>query len=303
MTRRILCAVDFSEFSRAALDRAVTLAALEGGALTVLHVNPLVTATGAVPFGPEGPGPFGLHRFDRDEAIAALQAFVDADGPPGVPVQFEAPEAASIHGEILAQADRLRADLIVLGTHGRSGFDRLLLGSTTERVLRRAKVPVLTVPAAEGARATVRPPFTRIICAVDFSESSTVVLDHALAIARAGSGRVTVVHVVELLPVAYEPMVTPPFDATQFRAAVEKAAHAQLQALVPAGLRDVCQLQVTSAARAFEGILGTATDWDADLIVIGVHGRNALDRLLFGSTAERVVRRATCPVLSVRMPA
>lgn len=302
MMKRILCPVDFSSCSRTALERAVSLARLTGAAVTVLHVAQLPAAAGAVPFGPEGPGPFGLHRVDRNQAVAQLKEFVGS-GAADVPIGLEVTEGPSVHREILATAERVGADLIAVGTHGRSGVDRLLLGSITEKVLRSASVPVLTVPAVESGDRSEGAPFARIVCAVDFSESSPVLLDHAVALARVSRGRVTVVHVVELLPTAYEPMVTPPFDATQFRAAIERAALAELQGMVPAALQDVCQPYVMSSARAFEGILNTAAERQADLIVIGVHGRNVLDRLLFGSTAERVVRRATCPVWSVRMPA
>jgi nucleotide-binding universal stress UspA family protein len=299
--KRILCPVDFSEFSRAALHRAVTMARADGAALTVLHVNPPAASTVAVPFGLEGPSAVQPARTNPTETLEHLNAFVGQQAADVCP-QLQVTDAPAVHREILAQADRVRADLIVIGTHGRSGFDRLLLGSVSERVLRSARVPVLTVPAAADAvQAPV--PFSRILCAVDFSESSRLVLAHATALARSGGGRVTLVHVVELLPVAYEPMITPPFDAAQFRAAAEKAAEAHLQALVPVAARDTCRTYVTSAARAYEGILDTAADRQADVIVLGVYGRHMLDRLLFGSTTERVLRRATCPVLTVRADA
>jgi nucleotide-binding universal stress UspA family protein len=302
--RRILCPVDFSEFSRAAFDRAVAVARIESAAVTVLYVYPSPTSTGAVPFGPEGPGPYGLRQVDRGEATAHLREFLGGTDTPDVPVDLHVAEASAVHREILEQAARQGADLIVIGTHGRSGFDRLLLGSVAEKVLRSARVPVLTVPpGAQEPGAQGHAPFSRLLCAVDFSDTSTAALDAAVSLARASGGRVTVLHVVELLPIAYEPMVTPPFDAAQYRAALEAAALAQLQALVPASLRDVCQTRVVSSARAYEGILNAADERKAELIAIGVHGRNMLDRLLFGSTAERVVRRARCPVLTVRHPA
>jgi nucleotide-binding universal stress UspA family protein len=295
----IFCPVDFSEFSRAALHRAVTMARSEGAALTVLHVHPLAVSASAVPFGLEGPSAFQPAHTKPAETLEHLNAFVGQQAADVSP-QLQVTDAPAVHREILAQAERVGADLIVIGTHGRSGFDRLLLGSTTERVLRSARVPVLTVPAAAPGAVQTPVPFSRVLCAVDFSEASRLVLAHAMALARSGGGRVTLVHVVELLPVAYEPMITPPFDAAQFRAAAEKAAEAQLQALVPLSAREMCGTHVTSAARAYEGILNTAADRQADVIVIGVHGRNMLDRLLFGSTTERVLRRAVCPVLTVR---
>jgi nucleotide-binding universal stress UspA family protein len=124
---------------------------------------------------------------------------------------------------ILEHASSSQADLIVMGTHGLSGFERFMLGSVAEKVLRKATCPAMTVPPA--AVTTARVPYSRLLCPVDFSESSL------------------------------------------------------------AALRFVCSL---------------AEEADANLIVIGVRGRNALDLTVFGSTTNQVVRRAPCPVLTMK---
>jgi nucleotide-binding universal stress UspA family protein len=85
--------------------------------------------------------------------------------------------------------------LIVMGTHGTSGFQHLVLGSVTERVLRKAACPVLTVPPR--AHATSRIPFSRLLCAIDFSESSLVALQFALSLAEESDARLTMLHVLE----------------------------------------------------------------------------------------------------------
>src|SRR5688500_11870473 len=144
--KRILCPVDFSDFSRHAFDRAVGLARSYGAELTVLHVLPVPSAVPALPYGPEGPGPFGFEAVERDRALAELPRFLAAEPSIGVPLHYVSAESPSVQKEILLQTARLDADLIVMGTHGRSGFDRFFLGSVAEKTLRTSQVPVLVVP-------------------------------------------------------------------------------------------------------------------------------------------------------------
>ena len=94
----------------------------------------------------------------------------------------------------------MAADLVVMGTHGRSGFERLVLGSVTERVLRKSACPVLTVP--KGIPDVATPPvlFNRIVCAVDFSDCSMHALNYAMSLAQEADAHLTVVHVIELPP-------------------------------------------------------------------------------------------------------
>src|SRR6187399_1844477 len=125
----ILCPVDFSDFSRHAFDRAVGIARSYGAELTVLHVLPVPSAVPALPYGPEGPGPFGFEAVDRDRVHAELSRFLGTGDPVGVPVRYETAEAPSVQKEILLQTSKTSADLVVVGTHGRSGFDHLFLGS------------------------------------------------------------------------------------------------------------------------------------------------------------------------------
>ena len=143
---RILCPVDFSPDSRRALDYALALAERFGAKVTVLHVvanTPLVDVIPSI--GGGGIQPMILSDADRHAVLDHLQSFL----PPGASTtstSLEVIDAADVRAEILAQAQALDANLIVLGSHGRSGFEHLLLGSTTERVLRKAHCPVLVVP-------------------------------------------------------------------------------------------------------------------------------------------------------------
>jgi nucleotide-binding universal stress UspA family protein len=198
--------------------------------------------------------------------------------------------------QIIDTATALPADLIVIGTHGAGGFEHLVLGSVTEKVLRRALCPVLTVPPQSRSTSTL--PFKRILCPVDFSEPSLAALDFAFSLAREGDADLTVLHVFEWPD---EPLATRPFLATDFRASLERDTAAKLEALVPDGAREWCRPSTRLAhGKGYREILGVATEDRCDLIVMGVHGRNAFDLMLFGSTTNQVVRRATCPVLTLR---
>jgi nucleotide-binding universal stress UspA family protein len=300
---QVLCPIDFSDFSKHAFGRAVAVAREHGASLTVLHVCPSPSAAPlGVPFGPEGPGPFILHDLDRDKAAEQMAHFL-ASSPGGVAIRREIVEAPSAYRGILDEAERIPADLIVLGTHGRSGFDRWLMGSVTEKVLRRAAVPVLTVPPhAADVPAGTAGAFRRVLCAIDFSACSRGALEYAASFAREAGGALTVLHAVELAPFVYETTMANPFDFERERPALEQAAREHLERFT-AGLQPPITIErVVTTGKPYVEILERAAERKADLIVLGVHGHGAIDRLLFGSTAGQVVRRAACPVLTVRQP-
>ena len=299
--KRIVCPVDFSEVSRHAFDRALAVARNYNGAITVLHVLPLHSAVPAVPYGPEGPGPFGFEVPDRLHTLSELSRFLGVEQPGDMPIREEVIEANSIHKEILIQASRLSADLIVMGTHGRSGVDHLFLGSVAEKTLRTSPIPVMIVPPAAPAVPEAGQPFRSILCAVDFSRDSARALSYAASLAQHSGGTLTILHVVELLPVGYDSMVGTTFDIEGFQKATVAAGQKQLQeyaATVSAGTGGI--ETVLAQGKPYKEILRDAGDRGADLIVVGVHGRSALDRVVFGSTTEHLVRRAACPILIVR---
>jgi nucleotide-binding universal stress UspA family protein len=297
--KRILCPVDFSSGSRAALQLAAAIAAPQRAAITALHVMPLSEAAFAAEADSTAATLGAPVAAERARARRDLADFIAPVAARGATVDTCIVEAPAVHVEILAQADRLDADLIVIGTHGRSGFDRLLLGSVTEKVLRTARQPVMTVgPAATPGSAHAA--FRHIVCGTDFSDCSLAALRHAVTLARDAAARVTVVHAIEWAPVGYDPLGGPT-DLEGFRVAAEQTAREHLQKVVEgAGADDVDIEQAVRTGRAHHVILETAAAQDADLIVLGIHGANPVVRMLFGSTATHVVRRASCPVLTVR---
>jgi nucleotide-binding universal stress UspA family protein len=290
--RRILCPVDFSEFSRHALDHAAALAGWYDAQLTVLYVFPIMPVMD-VP-------PPTLAEEDRARLVTQLRDFAANLGTHARP-DFLVCEAPSIVTGILAQVPALGADLLVLGSHGRSGFSRALLGSVTEKVIRHAPCPALVVPR----RAPDRPPdgpvrFGRILCPIDFSEASIYALEHAIALAEEADAELTLLHVVEVPPELNAFPLATNVDIGALRAMAEGKLLRRLRELIPEQATTYCTVEAAvHEGAAYHEILRVAAERHVDLIVMGVHGRGALDLMVFGSNAARVVRRATCPVLIV----
>ena len=291
---RILCPVDFSDVSRHALEHALLIARWYGAPVTGLFVYSPVFAP------PAGPGLHAyatapvIEQIDKAEYERDVLSFVRAATVPGIEVTARV-EIGLPAQEIVKAATALAADLVVIGTHGAGAFEHLLLGSIAEKVLRTCPVPVLTVP--DRARTTSQLPYKRVLCPIDFSEPSKAALKLALSIAEEGNADITILHVFDSL--TDEPMAARHFTVPEFRREYERSAADQLQALVPETARCRPTARV-SHGKAYRRILAAAAEDCADVIVMGVHGRHPLDLMLFGSTTNQVVRRATCPVLTVR---
>ena len=292
---RILCPVDFSTNSKRALDHAAVLARWYEAELTALHVMPLLPTV----FGYPSPVTMAAEPATTQAVVRELTGFI-AEAAAMVKATSPVVREGSPAVEILHYAAEHETDLLVLGTHGRSGFERFMLGSVTEKVLRKASCPVLTVPPrAEGH--PERPAFERILCGVDFSSPADRAAEHALSLAQEANARLTLLHVVDWMADA-DLGKYPQFDADGYRRMVMRDARERLEALVPSEARNWCELELrVTCGKAYREILKFAETEGSELIVLGVHGRGAIvDRLLFGSTAQHVVRQAPCPVLTVR---
>jgi nucleotide-binding universal stress UspA family protein len=292
---RVLCAIDFSDASRDALRHAASLAAAQRGRLRALHVVQIATpvATGYPLSYPASVWtPEDLARLEAD-----LRRFVDLPGLQ-VPVDTEV-AMGHIAGTIVERAASLPADLLVIGTHGRSGFERLVLGSVAERVVRHAPCPVLTIPPGAAAEGEPAGRYRRILCAVDFSRDSLRGLDYAAQLARSSGGSIDVIHVVEPLP-AYVPAV-PGAPLREYDETISEDVVRHLHEVV-AGVAgpDLTVRKAVVSGRPHERILEAARRNASDLIVAGIAGRGAVDLAFFGSTANQILRRAECPVLTVK---
>ena len=179
-------------------------------------------------------------------------------------------------------------DMIVLGTHGRGGLSKLMLGSVAEEIFRTATVPVLTVGPGVKGEAPEEIQVKRVLYATDFSESAGRALPYALSLAQEHQARLAILHVAD--------QNLPPVEL--------KRPAELLWQLVPEDVSLWCEPEVVvQVGSVADRILETAQEQETDLIVMGVRGAGFYGRAsthFVGGTASQVVRRATCPVLTVR---
>lgn len=292
---RILCPTDFSKFSFRAADYAVALARHYDGEVHFLHVIPAALMhPDQYPYvaKPVSPDP-ELRKL----ALDRLDAFVALSRAENIRTRFSVEEGSPVT-VVLETAEKEKSELICLGTHGREGFERLVLGSVAEKVLRKATCPVLTV-SEPGKEEAVEPAvFKRILCAVDFATLSLRALEHALSLAQESGGSLVLVNVLEWL--SEEPGWEATISVPEYRAQMEEQVQKRLDEAVPEDVRDWCDVEtVVRSGKPYRELLALAEEREADLIVMGVRGRNPLDLMLFGSTTQHVVRHAKCPVLTI----
>jgi nucleotide-binding universal stress UspA family protein len=205
----------------------------------------------------------------------------------------------SAASSILEFVEEESIDMIVMGTHGRSALSHFFLGSVAERVVRHSRVPVLTVaPAKPGYR--VNPSYEKVLATFDFSEHSRRAAQRAQGVAERFGAHLQVLYVVEqeILPGYYE----------TWRASIsenlpeiaEEARKSLTEVLGQDGLEDVeIRVEVGSGdGKVYHEIAQFAQAQEVDLIVMGTHGLSGFEHMLLGSTTERLVRIAPCPVLT-----
>jgi nucleotide-binding universal stress UspA family protein len=206
--------------------------------------------------------------------------------------------------QICAAAAESHADLILLGTRGKTGLEHLLLGSTAERVVIKAPCPVLTVclpglHAGDAASALPSAGVQHVLAPVDFSDCSLEALEYAVQVAKQLKATVTILHVLE--PVSYG------LDLTLIHTSERERTRARLEAQIDALVHAIA-LEGLTVQRAIRGgtpgdsVLHFIDENRCDLVVMGTHGRRGLSHLVNGSVAEAVLRRAACPVLTVKSP-
>ena len=293
---RILCPIDFSGVSRRAVQHAARIAGWYESEVDLLHVVASVAPPAVLA---DYPSSIKLDANARQQMVEQTQRYGEPLAAAGVPFTTTVEEGDTV-GTILDQTRARGSDLVVMGTHGSSGFERLLLGSISEKVLRTAQCPVLTIPPHDD---TVLPPktvvFKNILCPIDFSGPSMRALTYALSLAEEANGRLMAVHVLEWF-VNPEPEEYGQITVPEYRALVERDARERLTGVIPDDARQWCHAEeVLTTGKPHREILRLAKEQAADLIVMGVHGRGAIDMMLFGSVTNHVVRAATCPVLTV----
>jgi len=290
----ILCPIDFSEYSVRAYCYAQSLAEHYRSKLVLHHVVEVWRHAGAS-FAATASlydeyceslvsgGKLQLLEFAKNHTFTKLE-------PELIVEQGTAPDV------ILSFAQTQKTDLIIMGTHGLRGFDRLMLGSTTDRVMRQATCPVTAV--REPSHDSIAPDrerghlhhLDRILACTDFSEDSGLALNYAISATEEYDAELTLVHVLEEVP-----------HPSKMEEAVA-AATERLEKLIPPERRKTLKIKTAvRIGKPYREIIQLAQEAQTDLVSMGVRGRGALDVAVFGSTTYRVMQLGPCPVLTTHI--
>src|SRR5271165_737556 len=296
--KNILFATDFSEVSKRAVPYAAVIASRYGSKIYVVHViRPEARMPSPIePLPPE----LDLGRVNADREMAN---FLRGDTLGGIPHEIFLKEGA-IWDVLSDLIERDEIDLLVLGTHGRGGLKKVILGSVAEELFRLASCPVLTVGPAVPAEPAGSTEFRRILFATDFGPASSHALHYAISLATESKARLMLLHVVMPVPVLdvgpYWYAGTNPIEQQK----TEKARYLdRLRDMIPPEINLPCDPEfLVDFDFTPDAIVRVADDLQADLIVMGVN-QTASARAsahLPWATAHAVVCHAKCPVLTVR---
>jgi len=292
---KVLFPTDFSDTSSAALGHALMLAERFHAHLIMLH------AAGSNENLPSMNFPEVDPATDEIEAVLEEQLAQIIGAQPSQPLHIE----RVIHQnnnpvqEICAFADANDIDLIIMGTHGRTGLSHWISGSVAEEVVRGANCPVMTVRACEQCAAVT--PYFDILVPVDFSPYSQKALRYAVTLAQLFEAKLHLLHVLDqpIHPAHYglgEDLLL------RLNPEVSRRSHQEMERLVsPAGSSKVKWQTHVCDGRAYSEIVRFVAAQECDLVVMGTHGLSGLEHFLLGGTTEKVMRHASCPVLAVKL--
>ena len=287
MYKSIVVGYDESESSKAALNEASLRVKRLGGTLLLVHAVYFDKEEFAIlPSQMEKRFEFGT-RVCLD-AKKSIQDEFGLDGnAESIICEGEPPEV------IVDTAQGKKADLIALGTYGRKGLKRLLMGSVTSQVILNAPCDVLVVkrPRTKSAGA-----YTSLLVPFDGSESSKKALQRACELAKADNAELSVLYVIP----RYEEMMD--FFKTE---TVKKSLYQEAEKIMDgakkiAGAQGMSIKAVVQEGHAADKIVEIAGKFKNDLIVAGTHGWTGVNKAILGSTAERIIANAACPVLIVK---
>jgi nucleotide-binding universal stress UspA family protein len=295
--RTIVVATDFSPTASAALQWAIELAKAHKARIVVVHALAPPIPPAASPDFITLPPDF--HEQYREAALRKLATHVEQVRAQGIEAASDL-DIGPASPLVLELATKHGADLIVVGTRGLTGFRHLVLGSTAERLVQNAPVPLLTVhPGDADKHRRVR----TILVPTDFSHDATLAIRTAARVlgTEDREAKVILVHAYHL-PVEFTALGAVPVAPRLFADAAEQARERLEQDAKP--LRSLGIRVETMAQEGYPPLVieEAARSTNADLVAMGTHGRSGLRHLLLGSTAERVVQHAPCPVLTIRRP-
>jgi nucleotide-binding universal stress UspA family protein len=282
--RNILCPLDFTPSSLRAFDYGLRFAKTYDASLHLLHVIPPVAPSAADFYVDAKEIIANLNDQASDQMRRLRREASDAGIETTHSVQF-----GEIRAEIAEAVKKRRIDLVILGKQGVGRIERWFMGSTAEGLLRRLPVPMLII-SERKKRTPIPSQIRRIAIATDFSKEALYAVSYGVALAQDAHAKVTLLHV---RPKVHEGFVL------GFEKPVGEV-QAEFNHLVSDEIRTPGRLtRRVESGVPYKRILDFTTRARPDLLVIGVHGNSRMERVLLGSTAERVIRGALCPVLVV----
>jgi nucleotide-binding universal stress UspA family protein len=282
--KTILCPVDFFPASDAAVTYAAGLAENYDAGIHLLHVVTPVPVTGFE----YALDTTQIMKSMQETATVELTKLAGRVKQAGINVEFEV-RVGDVYEEIKQYIEDVKPQIVVMGTHGRRGVQRWFMGSTTEKLLRHSPVPLITISAA-GEKTGI-PRFRRILVTTDFSDGTADALAYAFSVAQENESQISLLHVVQ--DVAAD-------VSGKYRESLMQGVQKQLDDLVPPEATTWCDVKTeVETGVPYRIIVRVLEDEKIDLLIMNIHGKGMLDRALLGSTAERVVRVAPCPVMLI----
>ena len=292
---RIICATDFSDFSNRTVNYGLALAKEFDSKIYVCHV---IDLSSVAIYGEFQLDPVGLQDRIMKDAGDQLEELISKQHKAWEPL-ITVGHAADEISRIVEERD---VDLVITATRGRSGLKRLILGSVTERLMRTLTCPLLVIHSPDKEPATTDDQEVKIesiLVGCDFSPDSGVAFEHSLSLAQEFQSELHLTHVVETS--IYQQLHK---TETHIEEEIQQEIHdrllQKLQDMVPEEARNWCKPHTSLLdGHPYEEIVNYAEAQSIDMIVLGTRGHGLVKSMLVGSTTDRVVRRAPCPVLSV----
>jgi len=293
--KNLICTTDFSELSNQAIPFGIALAREFDSKLYICHIvaPPATALYGEILVDPDEQRNEALEFVQKQ--LSNLMAQHAIEWEPLISV-------GHIADEIATMVEEKAADLVISATHGRSGLKKLILGSVSARLIRTLPCPILVIPGPEQPAAAIKSrdfKFHRILVGCDFSAVSVSALRYGLSIAQEFQSELHLTHVLE--PPAYRNLNHFKTDADDdFEPDLKDYLSTKLKKLIPDDARNWCRPQtILLEGKPDEQLAAYADSKRIDLIVLGVRGQSLVEKLFVGSTTERVIGRAACPVMSV----
>jgi nucleotide-binding universal stress UspA family protein len=284
--KKILCPIDFFKASSKAFDYGLKLATNYGAKVHALHVIvPVIPSASDAAY-----NIVDLTANQEKDARRFLEKLKTKTDRAQVVLTTEV-RFGDADREILHTVETQKADLVVMGTHGRRGFERLVMGSVAERLMRSCPVPLLIVGLGRKSASTP-PNIRRILLTTDFSEGTPDAVTYALSIARESRAKLTLLHVLHDIAADV---------AGKYRDPLMRGIEVQMQKLIPENSLDGVDFETRIEEGLPSKIIPEVVKSGFDLLVMNIHGKGMLDRALLGSTAERTLRTSAefCPVLLI----